>query len=157
MFTITPLTEKEIDALSMMPEGIYNFEVSACEKKKSKKGNPMAELTLTVWDNQGVKHSLKDYLVFSNVGLCIRKIKHFCESTGIEGEYLSGQIRENFLGLSGKVNIGIQDETEKEDGSGFYSKKNIVIDYVVTPKDAKSMPLANKPFDSGIEDDELPF
>lgn len=157
MFTITPLTEKEIDDLTLIPDGIYNFEVLSSERKPSSTGNPMASLQLTVWDDKGSKHIIKDYLIFKEVAFCVRKIKHFCEAVGLGGEYLAGSIRENFAGLSGKVHIGIQDETPKKDGTGMYPRKNIVIDYIVSAKDSNALPLAEKAGENSIIDDDLPF
>lgn len=129
-YTFNPLTDAEIDAMNLMSKGEYSFEVIKSSRKTSKSGNPMAELQLRVWDDKGVEHYVYDYLVFSNINLNIRKVKHFCESVGLIEEYKKGSIPEELDGKSGKVIIDIRDEQPKE-GGGFYPKKNIVSDYVI--------------------------
>jgi hypothetical protein len=154
-FVFKPLTEEEIDAMSLMDEGIYNFQVETSNPRTSKSGNRMAELLITVWDSFDKPHSIYDYLVFSTIPLNIRKVKHFCDTVGLTEEYKKGSIPEGLASLSGKVKIGIQEEKANPNG-GFFPKKNIVIDYVMTDKGAvksDSAPIEEEKF----HDDDLPF
>lgn len=154
MFTFTPMTEEEIDSFSLIEEGIYDFSVVKSTKKISKSNNPMAELIIDVWDKEGKVHTVFDYLVFSNIPLNIRKIKHFCEAVGILEDYKKGQIPESLESLSGKASISIQEGQEiphdklngKAPGSK-YSAKNVVLDYL--KKEIK--------MDDFVDDESIPF
>lgn len=151
-YVFTPLTDEELDSktFSLLEEGDYSFEVSKAVKKTSKAGNAMAELQLKIWDKYGKINYVFDYLIFSNVPLNIKKVKHFCESTGIEDCYKKGSIPEELQSLCGKVKIGIGKGNEKPDG-GFYPDKNIVIDYL------KDKSIVNVKNAEDNFDDELPF
>lgn len=129
MFTFQPMTDEEIDAINIIEEGKYSFEVLRSIRKTSQKGNPMAELNIRFWDNKGQAHTIFDYLVFSAVPLNIKKVKHFCDATGLIEQYKKGEIPEELGGYSGQFIIGIQ-EAEPNSKGGFYPKKNIVIDYL---------------------------
>ncbi len=151
-YDFTPLTDAELDAINLIEEGIYNFEVVKSERKTSKSGNPMAAIQLRVWDKEGRVHFVYDYLVFSTVPLNIRKVKHFCDAVEMTEAYKKGQIPEELEGLSGKASIGVDDEKQKPNG-GMYPRKNIVLDYVVTDKGATK-------YESNVEngfDDAIPF
>lgn len=152
MYTFPPMTEEEINASNLIEAGVYNFEVVKANRRMSKSGNPMAELNINVWDKQGKQHIVFDYLVFSSVPLNIKKIKHFCDATGLSKEYNRGELPEELDRLSGKVEIGVQDEQPKPSG-GFYPKKNIVVDYVMTDKGAVKPEASTREF----KDDDVPF
>ncbi len=129
-FTFTPLSDEELDASDLMDDGIYDFEVVKSTKEISKAGNPQAKLQLKVWDIKGNVHTIFDYLVFTQIKLNLRKIKHFCESVGWAEKFAQGNLPEEMQMLCGKVQIGREGQTPKKDGSGFYPPKNVVIDYV---------------------------
>lgn len=128
-YNFKPLSDEELEKSKLIPEGDYDFQVVKSNSKISSKGNPMAELTLNVWDKEGNEHTVFDYLVFSTVNLNIKKISNFCKSVGLEEQYRLGCIPEDLKGLSGKLSLSIQDEQEKK-GGGFYPKKNVVSDYI---------------------------
>ena len=108
-FLFDPLSDAELDAIDIMPEGVYDFSVSKAIRKTSKSGNPMCELRLTVWDNSGKSYNIFDYLVFSKIPLNIKKISRFCKAVGLEKEYQTGQIPSELENYAGTVQIGIQD------------------------------------------------
>lgn len=151
-FNFEPLTEAELQTANLIEPGVYDFEVIKSTKRPSKAGNPMAELTLNVWDKKGKTKTVFDYLVFTSAALSIKKIKHFCDSTGLVEEYKKGSLPEELVGLSGKVAIDIQDEMPKPSG-GYYPSKNVVIDYMkeglVESKSANSS--------DSFKDDDIPF
>lgn len=64
-YSFIPMTDEEIDAMNLVPEGQYDFSVLKSVRKTSKAGNPMAELTIQYWDIEGKEHTVFDYLVFS--------------------------------------------------------------------------------------------
>lgn len=149
-FIFTPLTDEEINSFGLLENGIYDFEILKSTRRISKSGNPMAELHLRVKNDKGKEQNVFDYLVFSKIPLNIKKLKHFCETTGLEKDYQEGKLREDLEKLSGKLEIGVQDETANPNG-GFYPRKNIVLDYIAgEPKDKKGV-------DDLFIDDDLPF
>lgn len=147
----SPMTEEEIQMESLLPEGMYAYKVIKSEDKVSQAGNDYIKITLKVWDNKG-----KEHMVYSNLSL-IKLLKHFCDVNNMHNEYLSGDIpAENFMDKSGgMVILGI--EGEKPDGKGgMYKAKNIVKDYIGSPKPDHMMPLGHPKKDDFI-DSELPF
>lgn len=163
-YNFTPMTEEEINAANLMEEGIYNFEVVKSSYKTSKAGNPMAELNIMVWDHDGKQKIIFDYLIFSHVPLNIKKVKHFCDTVGLQEEYKKGQIPEDLERLSGKVKIIIQkgqlipeDKLQGKPKGSCYPDKNAVEDYVMTDKGAvKQEANPSKEVDDFF-DDEIPF
>lgn len=153
-YNLNPLTEEELNMFDLIEEGIYDFEVLKAERQTSKTGNPMAKLQLNVWDKSGKSSVIFDYLVFSSVKFCVRKVKHFCESAGIADDYLKGSIREELERLCGKVQIGMQESMPNATG-GYYPAKNVVIDYVT--KDNASQSMAPKTEEDPFPGEDIPF
>lgn len=151
-YNFTPLTDEQLNAIDIVPDGVYDFQVIKSTRKDSKAGNPMAALQLMIWDKEGKERLVFDYLVFSQVNLNIKKLSHFCKAVGLEKEYLSGKVPEDLTSYSGKVIIGTQDEMPNPTG-GVYAKKNIVVDYV--KRDSSS--LSGKDVVTEFKDDEIPF
>lgn len=148
-YVFNPLSDEEIDALSLVEPGEYPFAIVKSTRKTSQAGNPMAELVIEYWDSAGVSHTLFDYLVFSSVPLNIRKIKHFCDAVGLQEEYKRGDLPEELEGLGAAFKIGISEETPKK-GGGFYPKKNIVLDYLKKTEIKYIHPSSEIVFDDSI-------
>jgi hypothetical protein len=122
-----PKSEEEIQTMSLMHPGIYDFEVIKATDKVSRSGKEMIELQLSVWDTNGKPHTIYDYLMDAMA----YKLRHFTEVAGLIDKYNAGIIDEaDCLGKSGSVEIIIQKGQPKPDG-GFYSDKNSVKDYIV--------------------------
>jgi hypothetical protein len=161
-YDFIPMTEEEINRAGLVDDGVYDFNIVNCERKVSKANNPMAKLTIEFWDKEGRVHTIYDYLVFSKIGLNIRKVKHFCDAVGLQDKYLLGQVPEELDGYSGKARIVIQigKEIEHKDLNGKpagskYPDRNIVDDYITYDvksyalqplKDSKPLPLDDIPF-----------
>jgi hypothetical protein len=152
-YQFQPLTDEEIDLFQLIPEGTYNFEIIKSTRKISKQNNPIAELQLKVWDTQGKTHTIYDYLVFSSIPLNIKKIRNFCNSTGLQEQYKQGNLPEELEGIYGKAYIGIREEQKDQSTGKTYPKKNIVLDYVYEEKTAKQ----EQPKPESNFDDEVPF
>jgi hypothetical protein len=151
-FNFTPFSDEELEAIDVVTDGTYDFEVIRSKKKMSKAGNDMAELNIKFWDKEGKIHTLFDYLVFSSVPLNIKKVKHFCGATGLHESYNQGKLPEELGGYSGKFILGSQDSQTNPNG-GTYPKKNVVIDYIPIKKDETNAKKdANLPFS-----DDVPF
>ena len=154
-YNLQPLTEEELNAFDTIEEGIYDFEVIKAERQTSKSGNPMAKLHLSVWDAHGKIAYVFDYLVFSSMKFCTRKVKHFCDAVGIADDYAKGNIREELEGLSGKVHLGIQPSLPNPTG-GYYPEKNVVIDYV-TKDNAEKIGEVKAEVKQDDFNDDVPF
>ena len=173
-YSFPVLSDEELQSFPLLKPGVYDFEILKSTRKVSKNsGNDMAELNIQIWDNEGKTSSMFDYLVFSTVPLNIRKVKHFCDATGLSENYKRGELPEDLSGLSGKVQIDIQDEQPNDKG-GYYPRKNNVVDYVMTDKgEVKYEKLSDKntintprrtksrtdmDLESGVDDDQdIPF
>lgn len=154
-YSFLPMTEEEINAPSLIDDGVYDFQVLKSTRKTSQKGNPMAELRLKLWDKEGKTHTLFDYLVFSQVPLNIRKVKHFCDAVGLQEDYKKGKLPEELENFCGKAHIGIQEKQPKSNG-GFYPEKNVVVDYIISDKSATKHESIKETVDQDLNDD-LPF
>lgn len=154
-YSFTPLTEEEIDAISLMEDGIYNFEVVKSTKKQSSSGNPMIVLELNFWDKEGKNHLVYDFLVFTHVPLNIRKLKHFCEAVGLGEDYKKGSLPESLERYVGKAQVGRREPQPNQNG-GFHPKKNYVIDYVLDSVKEKGT-MKPDSIDDAPLNDEIPF
>lgn len=144
-----PLSEEEIQTASLLPEGVYQYEVIHAEDKISKAGNEYTAITLKVWDSEGATHN-----VFTNMAL-IKLLKHFCDVNHMQDKYKSGSIHENdFLNKSGGL-IVLDIEDAKSNGKGgMYRAKNVVKDYVLdNARPSTLQPLKNDDF----HNDDIPF
>lgn len=152
-----PKTEKQLAEQNLIPKGIYPFEVSTAEAKRSKKGNDMIEIELRVFMPDGSEHALRDWLMAA-MGF---KLFHFCAYAGLSTQYEAGTLTSHdCVGKSGFLEIVIQ-----EDKTGQYGPQNSVKDYCrpefkkgaapAAPTDAQ---LANQVAPSGSKDTEdVPF
>lgn len=141
-----PKSEEEIQSMSLIQPGIYDFEVTKATDKVSKSGREMIEIQLTVWDINGKPHTVYDYLMEAMA----YKLRHFAQVGNILDKYDSGFMEaSDCVGISGKVEIIIQKGQQKPDGS-FYFDKNSVKDYITTSGD-------NRTTKQEIKEDEIPF
>ena len=139
-----PKTEEEINTFSLCPEGEFSFEVLKAEEKMSKKGNPMIELILKIWDDNGEIHTVYDYLMEA----IVYKLKHFCDSTGLKEKYDNGELTDFDCELkTGKVKI-----IHQKDRNDSSKVRASVKDYIVDSSEVKESPK-----ESSIEDDDVPF
>ena len=154
-YLFTPSTDDELDTIDLAPEGIYDFEIIKAERKISRSGNNMAALQLLINDN-GAKRIIFDWLVFSEVNMCKKKVSHFCKAVGLVEEYKQGKLREELDGYEGKVEIGIGDMMPNPSG-GFYPKKNVVIDYIADKENKNKLESSEATEDNPFVDSDIPF
>jgi hypothetical protein len=144
MLSFTPKSEEEV--LNLLKPGVYDFQVKTAENSTSKKGNAMIKLTVVVWDKEGNEHYITDYLMAS----LMFKLKHFCDTVGLEEKYNQGQFTaEDCLNKSGKCKIRI-------DEAGEYPAKNSIQDYIKSCDKTTVIPLTQAK-DDGFFDDNIPF
>jgi hypothetical protein len=145
-----PKTEAEIAAASLLPAGVYDFEVVSGSDEVSKAGNDMIKLGLRVYDHQGTPNGiLFDYLMEK----VAYKLRHASAACGLLDAYETGVLEgSDFVGKSGKVKLRIQKDEQ-------YGDKNQVADYVVD-KDTRpvSSGAVRKPATVAADlDDDIPF
>lgn len=171
-FNYDVMTEEEAQKareFPLLPDGIYDFAVLESKFKYSGSGNPMIELKLQII------HEGEQYNVFDNlIGTknMAWKTKHFCETTGLEKEYVDGKFDEHSCPKRrGTCAIGNVAARPKNDGTNaMWKAKNEVQDYMssssltqqaaaakanpFTPPAAKLPP---PPVESEPFSDDIPF
>ncbi len=155
-----PLNEHEVmqARFNLLPEGEYDGVVVSVLDKMSSTGNPMADMNVKVFDKEGNSHDLRDFLVFTNKMLW--KIKHFCDSAGLQKMYEDG----GFTPMSALnqhvrviVSIKIGDEIPHDklgtrSPGTRYPDKNTIIDYVVS-----GVRVSNAVGSDVFVDSDIPF
>ncbi|CEG60979.1 DUF669 domain-containing protein [Legionella micdadei] len=126
----TPKTEEELQLMTLLEPGIYQFQVSTATNEMSKSGNEMIKLTLNIWDKDGRLHFIYDYLLEA-MGY---KLRHFCETTGLIDKYDHGEINvTDCINRQGYVELAIQEGKLKDNGER-YPSRNSVKDYIKKSK-----------------------
>jgi hypothetical protein len=130
----TPKSVEEIALDSLLPEGVYPFEVLDAVDTLSKAGNEMLKLKLVVFGDGSSPH-IYDYLLEK----LAYKLRHFAEATGLLAEYEAGELTaQHCVNKEGYCKLGI----ERQDG---YEPRNTVKDYMVKEKAADKDPLTAVP------------
>ena len=143
----TPKTEQELQELSLLEPGIYQFQVTIASDETSKNGNDMIKLGLTVFDRRGNTHLMYDYLLEAMAF----KLRKFCAISGLLQKYNNGQLSaHDCVGKQGAVQLIVQPGQPKSDG-GNYPSKNSVKDYVES-----STPVVPQSVLDSVEED-VPF
>lgn len=141
----SPKAESELNQFTLLPAGIYDCEVMEAEDKVSTAGNPMIKIKLNVFDAQGKKHVIFDYLMEK----LAYKLRHAAYTFGQGASYEKGTLEGiDLQGQGGKIKIKIN---PAKDG---YEAKNVVVDYVVPLKTEK---LTKAKIDDALGSEEIPF
>ena len=111
-FTPTTEEQQERRTFEPFPAGEYDFTVEAAEDTTSKAGNDMIKLTLHVYNTEGHKRVLFDYLLDSAAW----KIKQFAASAGLLEKYDSGEIEAyEMVGKTGRLKLKIESSEQYGD------------------------------------------
>src|SRR6185503_1071534 len=141
----TPKSEEELEAISILEPGIYPFLVTNATNEKSKSGNDMIKLTLTIWGKDGSTHSMFDYLLEAMA----YKLRHFCSNLGLMMKYDRGELSaEDCINKSGSLELVIKEGKESANG-GRYPSQNSVKDYVKN--------VGNANLSDNVADEDVPF
>ena len=149
----TPKSEKELASDGLWPAGTYDFEVIESDEATSASGNDMVKLKIFVFNDEGAKRTVFDYLVGTESAQF--KVRGFAAAVGLLEEYESGEMDAvEMQGRTGKCKLTIQ-----KDKSGAYPDKNGIASYVAEPVtvgsvEKKTVRAKTKPADL---DDEIPF
>lgn len=140
-------TQQELNTIqeqNLITEGVYLFKVRTASDEYSKSGNYMIKILLEIETSNGIK-CLYDYLV--DIDSMAFKIKHFCETTGLN---VSNFEAIDCIDQVGEVEIKI---IPSQNG---YPPQNKVVDYV-TKKNNIVESQENKASKFNKFDDEIPF
>jgi len=162
MFVYDVMSEQEAMAerYQLLKEGEYDAVITASSDCQSKTGNPMMDMTVSVYDENGKAHDVRDFLVFTKQMMW--KIVHFADSAGIVKEYEAGTLcSETAIDKRVRVKITVEEGSEipqdklkgKPTGSR-YPDKNKVDDYI---KKNDQKPLPKKEEDVPFSDDDVAF
>ena len=143
------------ERFQLMKEGVYEGVITVSSDTKSQNsGNPMMDITVTVYDENGRTHEVRDFLVFTKQMMW--KVIHFAESAGLLKEYEEGKLcSEVALNKMVLVKLTVEQGSEipaeklngKAAGSRYFDK-NKIEDYL--KKDDKVVaPL--------LVDSDMPF
>lgn len=152
-----PMSENEIAESNLWPVGDYDFQVFDASDEISKAGNPMVKLTVDVFNDEGDRKRVFDYLVASDTSM--GKVLGFADAVGLREEYNRGELQTvDMVQRSGRCKLGIQ-----KDKNGQYPDKNSVANYIKATSDvARSnqtgvrKPVAREKVAADL-DDEVPF
>lgn len=116
----TPMTKEELELASLLPPGIYPFEVMIATDEISKAGNEMIKLKLNVFGDDREAH-VWDYLMEKMAF----KLRHFAEATDLLADYEAGKMDAwHCVGKQGYCKLAI------DQGNGDFPTKNVVKDYI---------------------------
>ena len=124
----------------LLEPGKYDADVIESEDARSKSGNDMIKLKLSVWRPDGSKAHVYDYILPAFA----KKLKHFCDAAGLQSDYDAGKVAAADC-LNKSVSVTL--DTEK---SGDYPAKNVVVDYTPMKQGVQPTPVP-------ADDDDLPF
>ncbi len=161
MFAYQVMNEHEAmqERFHLLKEGEYDAIITSSSDSQSKSGNPMMDMTVTVFDEEGREHPIRDFLVFTNTMMW--KVIHFAESAGISKEYESGVLcSEKAIDCRVRVKVTVEEGNEipqdRLKGKALGSKypdKNKIDDYVKRDDQKSDVKHNDDPF----EDDDIPF
>jgi hypothetical protein len=132
-FSFTPKSDTEISEIKnkkLLQDGNYPFTVKSIMDEISQAGNKQLKIIIEVIDGKFESRNIPDYLGASDA--MAYKLKHFCETIGLEKEYSAADVKsiiEKGVGRSGIVKIGIKKGNMRQDGTPF-DDSNTVRDYI---------------------------
>jgi hypothetical protein len=139
MFMYDVMSEQEAmqERFQLLKEGEYDAVIeSSLDKISANSGNPMMDITLQVFDENGKPHSVRDFLVFTKIMMW--KVVHFADSAGLMKEYEEQKLCSDVArGSRVRVKITIEeggiipeDKLKGKPAGSKYPDKNKVEDYV---------------------------
>lgn len=145
MAKFKPMSDDEIAESGLLPEGVYDFEITAANEYVNEKGNDIFKLNINVFDSEGSPYGKMDWVTPA----FIKKFKHCVDACGLIAKYDAGEINGgDFVGKTGKLKIKIGLPRENKDG--IEMRYNEIEDYV---KRAAGVVETKKVLDG----DECPF
>lgn len=161
MFSYQVYSEEQAmqERYQLLKKGEYDGYIKESIDKVSSTGNPMMDMTITVYDEEGRSHDVRDFLVFTKAMMW--KVVHFAKSSGVLQEYMMGKLCSDLIKdkrVRVKINIEegreIPEDRLKEKPVGSkYPDKNKIEDYLEHNNKFSSLNNNNEQ----IEDEDVPF
>lgn len=147
MFQYDVMSEQEAmsERFSLIKEGVYEGIITSSQDTKSSTGNPMMDMTITVYDENGKPYEIREFLVFTKNMMW--KVIHFADSSGLLKEYEEGRLCSE-VAINKRVVVKVVIEEGKEipqdklQGKPIGSKfpdKNKISEYI--KKNAQDIPF----------------
>lgn len=116
LFDYEPLSDEEIEShRKRLKPGSGTFNVIEAKDRVSKNGNPMIELKLQVWDENGCEGTVFDYLVAGIPSMAF-KLRNFCKSIGHPEFYMQRKLSSlTALNKMGKLKITLKKDDKGEE------------------------------------------
>ncbi|HHT9109567.1 MAG TPA: hypothetical protein ACFYDZ_00240 [Candidatus Brocadiaceae bacterium] len=156
MFQYEVLSEQEAMAerFQLLKDGEYEGVITSSKDAMSSKGSPMMDMIVSVYDENGKCHEVRDFLVFTKPMMW--KVVHFADSANVSKEYEAGKLcSEVVLNKRVMVKVGIEnggeipaDKLKGKPAGTRYFDKNRIEDYL-KKGEQESVPA--------FEDDDVPF
>lgn len=161
-FEYSVMSEQEAmqERFQLLKEGEYDAVIlSSVDRVSVNSGNPMMDMMLGVFDDDGKTHSVRDFLVFTK-GM-MWKVIHFANSACLYMEYeekklCSAIVQGNIVRVKVVIEEGSIIPSDKLNGKpegSKYPAKNKIEDYIVPV--VKSV-IEATPTEEGFSD-EIPF
>lgn len=138
MFSYQVMSENEAmqKRFNLLKDGEYDAIIVKSEDKTSSSGNPMMDMTLTVFDETGSSHQIRDFLVFTDTMMW--KVIRCAESAGVMTEYEKQKFCSNLvIGKKVKVQVSVEegsiipeDKLKGKLPGSKYPDKNKIQDYL---------------------------
>jgi len=150
--------DKAASEFGLWPPGDYDFEVYDASEEISGAGNEQIKLTLHVFNAEGKRRTVFDYLV--GTAAMAYKIRHFAEATGCVTQYEKGDLMPSeIVQRTGRLKLRIKK------GTNGYPDQNAVQNYIKAgdrsdikiPSAAYHKPASRVKLPAGDIDDEIPF
>jgi len=162
MFQYDVMSEQEAMAerFQLMKEGIYEGVITSSQDTKSSTGNPMMDMTVTVYDENGKPHDVREFLVFTKTMMW--KVIHFCDSAGLLKEYESGKLCSQ-MAIDKRVMVKVaveegseipQDKLKGKPLGSKYPDKNKIGEYIKKADQGQGTPTGDNP--PPFTDDDIP-
>ena len=159
MLNYQVMSEKEAmeERFCLLKEGIYDAVITESQDKVSQSGNPMMDITLAVYDDNGKTTNVRDFLVFTPKMMW--KVINFSKSSGLMEGYISGKLcSEMVINQRVKVKISVEsgglipeDKLKDKPLGAKYPDKNKVEDYLERDLSAEKV----EKFKSELIDDDV--
>src|SRR5438105_666981 len=110
MFAYDVMSEQEAieERFHILKEGEYDAVIAASYDKLSSSGNPMMDMTLQVFDEDGKTRDVRDFLVFTKSMMW--KVIHFADSASLLKIYQDGKLCSDYaVGHRVRVKIIIEE------------------------------------------------
>ncbi len=159
MFHYDVMSEQDAmnERFQLLKVGVYEAVVTASQDTVSSKGSPMMDITLSIYDENGKTHDVRDFLVFTKQMMW--KVVHFAESAGCISGYEDGRFCSE-MAINKRVLVKLtleqggeipQDKLKGKPLGTRYFDKNKVEDYI-----KQGEKVTNEKNPTPFMDDDMP-